>query len=440
MPRFHIEKKYEEKILANLPLLKRWGLKGGLAILDQVVFSGANFITSILLAKWLSGKDFGGFAIGLAVLTFFMQIYTSFTLEPISVLGLSGYRDRLISYLMGQVRLLFLLSVPLGILLGLIALVTQSFYGSSGTSPILFFSGLGLPFILFPLLMRRIFYVLLKPGFALAGSVIYFLTLSLVFYLAKRFGVLSGTNSLLIVSLSSFFSGLIMLLLLRRNSPPTEKIDLWLILVETWSFGKWLVISGMFIGLATQSQIYLAGVLSSVEDAGAVRILQTFIQPMMLTFTAFSALATPAIVNDFVLRNYRAMRRKVFLFTLLASAGALMYEYLLFLFGSSLNNALFGEKYSAYSNQILIWGLIPVIWALFWGGGIALQAIQKPHAMAIISSVWVFFSLISGLIFIPVLGVWGATISIVLGYVVTLINIWIMYWIIVHRKYMRKNI
>ncbi|MGB5153560.1 MAG: hypothetical protein WBN74_07940, partial [Candidatus Sulfotelmatobacter sp.] len=31
-----------------------WAMKGGLAILDQGVFAGSNFVISILLARWLS--------------------------------------------------------------------------------------------------------------------------------------------------------------------------------------------------------------------------------------------------------------------------------------------------------------------------------------------------------------------------------------------------
>ena len=435
MVKTYIEKLSGEKLFDNFARLKVWGLKGGLAVFDQAVFSGANFLTSILLARWLSNKDFGGFAIGLAILTFFMQVYTSFTLEPMSVLGPSGYRDRLVSYLMGQVWLLFLLSVPLGMLLGLIVLVTQLLNGNSYMSPILLFSAMSLPFILLPLLMRRIFYVLLKPGFALAGSAIYFSGLLLTFYFAKRFGILTGANSILIVSLASFFSGLIMLLFLRNEGSSYGKIDLKAILVETWSFGKWLVISGALIGLATQSQVYLAGVLSSTEDAGVVRILQTFIQPMMLISTAFSALATPVIATDFVLRDYQSMRRKIFLFTLLLGGTALAYECLLVFFGSSLNNALFGEKYSSYSNQIPIWGFVPVILSLFWGGVIALQSIKKPHTMLIISGAWAFFSFVPALVFIPIWGVRGATISIVAGFVAAFISAWFLYWIMVHRKY-----
>ena len=417
----------------------RWGLKGGLGILDQAVFSGANFLISVFLARWLNNEDFGEFAIGFAVLTFFMQVYTSFTLEPMSVLGPSAYRDRIASYLLGQVRLLFWMSVPTSILLVLIVWLGQSIKPNSVAGWVLIFSAMNMPFVLFPLLMRRVFYVLLKPGIALLGSVIYLLGLLLSYYLASQSGVLNGVTSILIISLAGLLSGLSLLLILRMENTASDRIDLSQILIETWSFGKWLIVSGVLIGLATQSQIYLTGILSRVEDAGAVRILQTFIQPMMLTATAFSALATPAITADFASGAYEFMRRKIFLFTILLGGIALFYECLLVLFSGRLNQFLFEGKYLSYTNQIPIWGFIPVLLAFFWGGAISLQASQKPQAMLIISGTWAFFSFVPGLIIIPVWGAWGATISIVSGFVAAFASTWVLYWFWVHKIYIAEK-
>ena len=413
----------------------RWGLKGGLGILDQAVFSGANFLISVFLARWLNNEDFGEFAIGFALLTFFVQVYTSFALEPMSVLGPSAHRDRIVSYLLGQVRLLFWLSVPTSILLVLIVWLGQSIKPHSVEGSVLIFSAMNMPLVLFPLLMRRVFYVLLKPGIALLGSVIYLLVLLLSYYLAGKSGVLDGVTSILIISLAGLLSGLLLLLILRMENIASDRINLSEILIETWSFGKWLIVSGVLIGLATQSQIYLTGILYHVEEAGAVRILQTFIQPMMLTATAFSALATPAITADFAAAAYKLMRKKIFLFTILLGGITLFYEYLLVLFSERLNQFLFEGKYLSYTNQIPIWGFIPVLLALFWGGAIALQASQKPQAMLIIASTWAFFSFVPGLIIIPVWGAWGATISIVSGFVAAFASTWALYWFWVHKTY-----
>ena len=151
MPKTYIEKNFGEKLFNNFVRLNRWGLKGGLGIVDQTIFSGANFLVSVFLARWLSNEDFGEFAIGFAVLSFFMQVYTSFALEPMSVLGLSDYQDRIGSYLLGQVRLMFFLSVPTGVILGFFMWLAQFVSRHSVATPVLIFSAVSLPFILFPL-------------------------------------------------------------------------------------------------------------------------------------------------------------------------------------------------------------------------------------------------------------------------------------------------
>ena len=418
--------------------IKHWGLKGGLAVLDQGLFSGANFLISVFLARWLGKVDFGAFAVGFAVLSFFMQIYTSFALEPMSIIGPYRYRDRIDSYLLAQVQLLFLLSIPVGIVLSLIIWLDELISNPSTVTSVLIFSALSVPLILFPLLMRRIFYVLLKPGWAFLGSGVYSLGLILIFFVKMHFGVLDGESSVIIFSLASFIAGLALLSILRRESSRSIKINVWVILVETWSFGKWLILSGVLIGLATQSQIYLTGILSSIENAGAVRILQTFIQPMMLTSTAFSALATPAMTADFASGAYKAMRRKMFQFTVALGCIALSYEFLLVFWGASLNDILFKGKYLSLTSQIPIWGLSPILLSFFWGGVISLQASQKPQAMVIIAGCWAFFSFVPAVIIIPRLGAWGATLSMVAGFCAAFVSTWILYWLWVHHVYMKR--
>src|SRR5688572_13623410 len=105
--------------------VKHWGIAGGLSVLDQGIFSGANFILTIVLAKWLDVIEFGQFAIGLAIISFFMQIYTSFALEPMGIIGPSNYGFNIISYLSSQITLLFVLAIPIGAILSLIGIAIE---------------------------------------------------------------------------------------------------------------------------------------------------------------------------------------------------------------------------------------------------------------------------------------------------------------------------
>ena len=52
MIRAYIEKFSGENLFDNYVRLKHWGLRGGLGIADQVIFSGANFLVSILQLEY----------------------------------------------------------------------------------------------------------------------------------------------------------------------------------------------------------------------------------------------------------------------------------------------------------------------------------------------------------------------------------------------------
>lgn len=415
--------------------VSRWGLKSGLGILDQGLYSGANFVTSILLARTMSLEHFGLFALGFSVLSFFMQVYTSFALEPMGIIGPSDYAGRIQPYLLGQVRLLFTLILRISLAMGLILWLAGVRGGHSEGSTVLIISVLALPFILFPLLMRRIFYVLFRPGIALVGSTIYFILLMTIIKIAESFIALNDIAGIVILAIAASMSGVVLLqIFLRSGGSEADTVELKTILIKTWNFGKWLILSGILIGLATQSQVYLTGVLSSVEGAGAVRILQTFIQPMMLTSTAFSALAAPAIAADFAAGLGQQVRRKIVRFTIALASVSLVYAFSLRTFGPTVNTVLLGEKFSAIVPYIPFWGLVPVLLSLYWGGVMALQAARKPGAMLIIAVFWSIFSLVPGVVLIPMIGVWGATISIITGFVAAFSSTWILYWFWVRPK------
>ena len=75
-----------------------WALKGGLALLDQGLFAGSNFVASILLARWLSPQEYGAYAVAFAVFLLLLVPYQALVLEPMLVFGGSAYRNSIRSY------------------------------------------------------------------------------------------------------------------------------------------------------------------------------------------------------------------------------------------------------------------------------------------------------------------------------------------------------
>jgi len=73
---------------AKKPRWFHWAKQGIWAIIDQALFSGANFIVNILLARWLSQEQYGAFAVALSIFYLLAGFHTAVLTEPMMVFGL----------------------------------------------------------------------------------------------------------------------------------------------------------------------------------------------------------------------------------------------------------------------------------------------------------------------------------------------------------------
>ncbi len=157
----------------SFPQLRRWFLKGGIAVLDQGIFSGSNFVFNILLARWLDPAAYGAFSVLFAIYLFLSGFHNALIMEPMTVLGPALYLDRLREFVATQFKLHFFITGGMSILVILVGALLA--FTQKGISFGLSLAGLGifLPFMLLIWLARRIFYVLQIPAGALLSSIVY---------------------------------------------------------------------------------------------------------------------------------------------------------------------------------------------------------------------------------------------------------------------------
>lgn len=408
--------------------VKYWLWNGGAAILDQGVFSGANFVLTILLARWLIPEQYGAYVIGFSVLVLFLQILLSFILEPMAVLGPSGYGDNLGNYFAAQLRLYFaftgLMGCSFSVIIAVYGLSTQKTLITLVMTAI----GLALPLILLPWMLRRIFYVLGSPAVSLCGSAIYSISLVGFVYAAKQLDILTGVSSVLVVAFAGFVSGFFLLAQLKQRYDITATLGVKDLFRENWVFGKWLVLSGILMGLASQLQVFITGTILGLEAAGVLYALQTLTQPMALSVSAVTALFTSSLATDYARDDIRSFKSKAALMTFTLVGITVIMELLLFFFRIRLEIIVYGGKYSAYADLIPIWGLCPIIAALFSGMQYSLQAAKRPDSLLIASLFWVPASLVFGVAFAKSWGLWGVAWSAVVGYTVLGVALALLYW------------
>lgn len=401
--------------------IKVWGLKSALSFLDQALTSGAGFAVNLFLARWLSASVYGAFAVVFAISLFVSGFHNVLVLEPLSVFGPAHHSSTLPAYFRMQVGIHFLL-VGLISILGLISsFVLWLMIPLSPLTPALVAASVALPFFLLLWLVRRMCYVVRDPSVAVWGSLVYFAAILSGLIFLRRLGQLSPLWAFLLMGIASLIASLVLYLRLARSIKGTQEppdFSLRSILMENWSYGRWLSGSALLFALSSQAQTLLAAGILGLSAAGIIRAVQ--IPSLLVTqaITAVGLLVLPTLSYDFGSGRNDQLRQKATLVSLGMGGASLCFAALLMIFASRAEHLLYGGKYAAYAALIPALALIPVFSSIGMGYSMALRASQKPHFDLISNACAAPIAILSAFFFMRWWGIAGAVASMVLSFAV----------------------
>lgn len=423
-----VEKLSQKNTFDNLKRLKHWGIKGGLAVLDQGVYSGSNFAFNVLLARWLSAENYGAFALAFSIFLFFTGIHNAMLLEPMSVFGTAKYSEDIHNYLSIQFIIHSIVTGSAGLF---IFLTGGMIFYLSLTNSFLSLSiigvGLFLPLLLLTWIARRIFYILGEPGWALFLSAFYsFILLGGAFYLHARnsengiawFGIIG------IASLTGF-TALFRLKFIVKKPRQKNSLKWKTIITEQWGFSKWIVLAAFLNFIASQIQIFITAGILGLDSAGIFRALQNFTLPMMQVLAAISTLVLPSIALAFGNRDYKGMQKRSSFTSIILSIFAILYMIFLYIFAVPIESLFYANKYQEYTWLIPISGVIPVMTAIEINFSLIVRSLQRSIYHAILTFSMATAGILSALILIPRMKITGAAISLIITAIFSLgINTW----------------
>ncbi len=389
-----------------------WVGKGSLALLDQGLISGSNFLIGILLARWLVPEQYGAYALAFSIFLFAAGFHNALLLEPMSVFGPASYSKCLPAYLGKLLGLHSALVLLLASLVGAgVAILHYSTLGRGLAAP-LWGVCIATPTILFFWLCRRAAYVKLAPSLAAGGASAYCLAVISLLLAAKALGWLSGFAAFLIQAVAATAAGGLLLIFLRprlasQSGPSGSEVAR-----QHWRYGRWAVGTQFVYWLSGNAYYVIVAAFVRMEDVAALRALQNFTLPFSQFLSALSLLVLPWASAKFAEEGGQGFERRIRQITLLFVGGASAYLVVLWLLGGRIMATLYAGRYNDFAYLLPLVAAPVIVLAASQGSTIAVQAMQAPAEVFLAYSVSGTLTILAGVALARYWGLTGALIGI----------------------------
>ena len=353
-----------------------------LAVLDQGLISGSNFVIGILLARWLTPEQYGAYALAFSIFLLLSQFYTALLLEPMAVFGGSAYRYRLRGYLGALLWIHLGGALVVFLVLGIAALVARGL-GLGGNLPgALAAVAVAAPCLLLFWLVRRGFYLELSPAPAVLGALFYCSLVLGGLFLVYRRGLLSSFTAFVLMALGALTTSVFLLLLLRptlqlRKAAPSLR-ETW---QQHWGYGRWALAASVLLWIPSNIYFPVLSSFSGMGHAGELKALVNLALPIAHTATALSMLFQPyasRVHHERGAARLQAFTRKV---SWLYAGGAAIYWSLLVLFRHQAVHFLYGGNYEGLAQLVPWLALASILQLAIAGPTIGLRAMESPASV-----------------------------------------------------------
>jgi|GEM_PF-2380319 len=323
--------------------------KGGIAILDQVLFSGSNFLLNIYLVKLLTPADYGLFGTLYSIYILICIIFTSIFLEPYiyyknTMADSNSYTKLYSSYYNLLLFFSFFITV-LGLILTNYILIYFSFIII--TCVIYFY--------------KRHFLAILSPKYSLKISMSYCFFLLLGLFMLEKLYDKNLFNAFLVLNISSFICISPVIFFTPSFRTLLFKIDGYKefigILSKQKKYAFHCITSGVLSWIPSNIYFVLLPLFYSKELNAELKALQNIALPITHLNIAIVSLLVPMFIN--ALNPFKLIKQISLLFIALP----LLYLFFVLTFSNYIELYIYNNKYSIDTLLIsgLLIGIIPEI-------------------------------------------------------------------------------
>ena len=361
----------------------RWLNRGGLAILDQGLISGSNFLVSILLARWLVTESYGAYAVAFGIFVLLTLVYSALILEPMSVYGGSAYRNCLRGYVRSLLKMHAVVSLAFAALVSLGAVLVSYSGRDAGLAGALFGVALASPCVLLLWVLRRALYLKMHSGRAAMGAMFYFVLMVAGLWVFNRESLLTPFNALLLMGGAALVASMLLLAFVRVDLARDEvkAPNLAEACEKHWTYGRWALASSFVAWIPAYIFLPLLTAFAGMAQSGELKALTNFVAPLDQTLAALSLLFLPHAARVRAEQSHQDVRALTRNLLALSIAGSAAYWLIVINLKGPIFSLLYSGKYGDVAYLLPAVALGSILWSAAYGPAIALRAMESPKSV-----------------------------------------------------------
>jgi O-antigen/teichoic acid export membrane protein len=388
-------------------------------IIDQVLVSGANFVTGIILARFLGLEEFGKFAVIFAVFIYLSNIQRVLTIAPlVNRLHDSFNKTNPKYFERGYSTLALLLASLVAVIVFFAIKILFEIYPNLISNDLNIFVSLALFCYLIQDWLRRYLFAIERTKVVLAGDLICYMGQIILLGILAKTGNLTLKMALFSLGVTSFLAYIVCALYIKLGISVKYALGS---LSSLWPHGRYLLVSWQFEWMATHGILILSGFILGPQAAGAIRAIQNILGPIHIVLLAIENIIPIEAAKR--LRNKGLPELNNYLSKWAIRGGLLFVIILIPLIWSSewILYTLYGKDYSVF------WHLVALQFAVILAKYCLLlliyffRAIESTKNILVSTILWASITICLALTLIPLFGVTASIGSVLAGELVAVI-------------------
>ncbi|MEO0310801.1 MAG: putative export protein [Bacteroidota bacterium] len=394
-----------------------------LALADQAMVSGANFITGVLLARYLGLQNYGVFAIAWIAALFFSSIQQALIIAPLQTLGEKKEGREKQEFYTALFIIQFLFCVLAVLFTYEFCLLSNIFFYQTELRFLKFI----LPLAVFTFLMneyfRKIFFVKGKNITALILDAISYSIQIVGLVLLAYFEQLNLPRAMIVIAFSNSISstyGVIKLENIGFNARKIESV-FW----ECWNYSKWLIGTSILQWVSGNFFIVSAGGILGAAAVGAIRMAQNIIGILHILFLALENFIPTTAARIYNKKGLKALYNYLKRMTILGGAATFFALVCLCVFAQQIIAVLYGKDFIGTEKVLFGFAILYVFVFIGMPLRFAIRTVEKNKDIFVSYIISAAFSLILAAPMISYLGIYGVFAGLIMSQVI--LQLWYIY-------------